>query len=70
MPAHDEVHEIGHHAGLIWKELDNKGPCTISALKKAKNLGEVEIQRAIGWLAREDKIRFEKKGKTVSVALK
>lgn len=70
MSSDPAVLEIGQHAGVVWKELSAKGALTVAALKKAKNLGEAEVQRAIGWLAREDKIRFEQKGRTVVIVLK
>lgn len=70
MSIDHEVLEIGKQAGHVWKELNSKGALSIAALKKSQNLGETEVQRAIGWLAREDKIFFEKKGKSVLVGLK
>jgi hypothetical protein len=70
MTTSDEVLEIGISAGLVWEELSINGSVTIASLKKSRNLSEVEVQRAIGWLAREDKIRFEQKGKSVLIGLK
>lgn len=70
MANDDEALEIGKNAGLVWEELSSNGAVTIASLKKSKNLSEVEVQRAIGWLAREDKICFEQKGKSVLIGLK
>ena len=70
MLTSEDVNGIGEDAGSLWEVLSLNGPSTIAALKKTRNLSEVEIQRAIGWLAREDKILFQQKGKSVLVALK
>ncbi len=70
MSTSDEVMEIGRNAGLVWDELNSNGSVTIASLKKSRNLSEVEVQRAIGWLAREDKITFEQKGKGFLIGLK
>lgn len=70
MSTSDETVDIGKNAGLVWEELSSNGPVTIASLKKSRNLSEVEVQRAIGWLAREDKIIFDQKGKSVLIGLK
>ncbi len=70
MTSQDDVSAIGTTAGVVWKELHQNGPMTVAALKKVQNLSESEVQRAIGWLARDEKIRFEKQGKGVLIALK
>lgn len=70
MTSQEDVTAIGITAGVVWEELSNNGPMTIAALKKVQNLSEAEVQRAIGWLAREDKILFEKHGKGILISLK
>ncbi len=70
MSMSDEAMEIGKNAGLVWAELNTNGPATIASLKKSRNLSEVEVQRVIGWLAREDKITFEQRGKSILIGLK
>jgi hypothetical protein len=69
MKMTEDLKDIGTHAGLVWQDLKRKGAMSIAALKKSNNLSEVEVQRAIGWLARESKIYFEKKGKTILIDL-
>lgn len=48
---------IGENAGAIWAALQN-GALTTKALKKATKLKEAELNQALGWLARENKIAF------------
>jgi len=48
--------EIGSHAGLIWKILDIWGDADLNTIKRLSNLDDGELQSALGWLAREDKI--------------
>lgn len=61
---------IGIAAGQIWECLSDKNEMTIAALKKDLNLKGDTAGLALGWLAREDKIDFIQKGKTVKVSLK
>jgi len=48
--------QIGQHAGMLWALLKEKGPQTPAALAKALGLTGAELDRAIGWLAREGKL--------------
>jgi hypothetical protein len=66
----NEINEIGENAGHVFRELQKKGSLAVAELKKGCNLGEKEIQRAIGWLAREGNIVFEKEGKNLVVSLR
>ncbi|MCF7967536.1 MAG: winged helix-turn-helix domain-containing protein [Methylococcaceae bacterium] len=54
---------LGVAAGQVWKALSETGQASATKLSEATGLDRNEIQRAIGWLAREDKIRVERKGK-------
>ena len=49
--------KIGENAGLIWNALQG-GALTTKALKKATKLKEADLNMALGWLAREDKIEI------------
>ena len=62
---------IGANAGKIWKVLKDKGAHSASALGRASGLKASELDRAIGWLAREGKLSFatDEKG-TVKIGLK
>ncbi len=61
--------EIGEKAGEIWHILNNDGPQTLSQLKKKLGNSNELLNFALGWLAREDKVRItpEKKGYTVQL---
>jgi hypothetical protein len=58
--------DIGHDAGLVWTRLNEGGETTPAALAKALGLKPAQIERAIGWLAREDKLvlAVDKRGAT------
>lgn len=45
-------------AGQILSELTEKGPVSITDLKKMVHFDEKKIFMALGWLFREDKITF------------
>jgi hypothetical protein len=53
--------KIGTDAGYIWNVLHEKGTKGVKELKKLTKLAEKDIYAAMGWLAREEKLLFEKK---------
>ena len=61
--------KIGTDAGNIWKVLDEEGAKSIKELKKLTKLTEKEVYAAIGWLAREEKLIFDKKEDDTVVSL-
>jgi len=61
--------EIGTLAGTVWSLLSEKGPLTITQLKTATKGTDFLVAAAVGWLAREDKVGFEKTGKTIKIKL-
>ena len=60
--------KIGENAGLIWNALQG-GALTTKALKKATKLKEADLNRALGWLAREGKIAFTVTDADTTIAL-
>lgn len=62
--------EIGTTVGLIWNALNEKGELSLAQLKKAVGCKTPVFDRAIGWLAREDKIVIIREGSTFRVSLK
>lgn len=52
-------HTIGTHAGIIWRLMNNGHKWHYQELKQASGLSDHELNAAIGWLAREDKIQIE-----------
>lgn len=50
---------FGDHAGIVWRTLHQDGPLSETALLEQTHLTEYQLYTAIGWLARENKIRKE-----------
>jgi len=50
------IEEFGHHAGKVWQVLNEKGPLSETKLMNMTFLSEHQVQAAVGWLARENKI--------------
>jgi len=62
--------EIGDAAGKVWQFLDTNGPSSVTKITTETGLGKNDIQRAIGWLAKEDKLEVELKGRIETLFLK
>lgn len=60
--------KIGNNAGLVWAALEN-GEQNLKAVKKATKLNEKDLNMAIGWLAREGKLKFREDDAEVFVSL-
>lgn len=60
--------KIGNDAGLIWNALSD-GELEVKAIKKATKLTEKDLNRALGWLAREGKISFREEEKELFISL-
>ncbi|WP_460036117.1 winged helix-turn-helix domain-containing protein [Methylothermus subterraneus] len=56
--------EIGLAAGKVWHCLDRLGEASSTKLEAETGLNSKEVQRAIGWLAREGKLIIERDGRT------
>lgn len=55
-----DKNSIGNNAGIVWRLLNGKqGRMRYEELKRESGLSDRELNAAIGWLAREDKILFE-----------
>lgn len=64
------LRDVGETAGRVWSVLQEKGPLSLNALKKqVKAPGDVVLM-SIGWLAREDKLVVEQKGRVQTLRLK
>lgn len=64
------LHDIGNNAGKLWHYLKENPQSTLEDAAKFLKLQENSIALAAGWLAREDKLAFQKDGKNVRVTLK
>jgi hypothetical protein len=62
--------KIGETAGKVWKFLEEKGEANLTQMKKGVKAEPDLILQAIGWLAREDKLRIEKKERFITYTLK
>ena len=51
--------DIGINAGVIWQLLSEKVQIFIVELAELTRYSDFHLALALGWLAREDKIRFE-----------
>lgn len=61
---------IGDAAGKIWKFLEVNGEASVTRVAKETGLNKTDVQRAIGWLAKEGKLGFEVNGRTETLSLK
>jgi hypothetical protein len=61
---------FGTKAGIVWKALDQNGPSNIGDLVKATSLSREEVNVALGWLGREDKILAERHGRVLVFSLR
>jgi predicted HTH transcriptional regulator len=61
---------IGETAGNIWKYLDKNGATSVSKITTETGINKNDIQRAIGWLSKEDKLSIEMKGRAETLSLK
>ena len=60
---------IGEAAGKVWEYLCSNGAASASMISRQTGLTRDLTQRAIGWLAREDKLAIEKVKRTEKVRL-
>jgi hypothetical protein len=61
---------IGQNAGAVWKVLNTKGEQNFSALKKLVKLDDKQLYLALGWLTREEKIKFTQNKQQTIISLK
>lgn len=61
---------IGDAAGKIWHYLNENGDSSVSKVTTETGLGKNEVQRAIGWLLKEDKLNIETVGRAETLSLK
>ena len=55
--------DIGECAGVVWQVLQKKGAAHLTLITKETGLTRPEVQRAVGWLARENKVSVIEDGK-------
>lgn len=67
--ATEAMSEIGVAAGEVWRCLEAGGSLSAAKLEQLSGLSKNELQRAIGWLAREEKIAIVRKGRVETFSL-
>lgn len=61
---------IGKAAGIIWHTLaEAPTKVNITDIPKRTNLTSQVAYQGLGWLAREGKVEYQKKGRSVYVSL-
>ncbi len=65
-----QVDSIGIVAGLVWEYLHQKGPVTLSKLAREIDAPRDMVMQGVGWLAREEKIKFQPGDKSKLILLR
>ena len=60
---------IGSTAGKVWDVLGQRGRLTLGHLPRFIDGNKEVAYLALGWLAREGKVKFEKKGDVQIISL-
>ena len=66
----EQYQAIGETAGKIYRGLEKNGAMEMTSLQEEIDVQDLALfNQALGWLAREDKLDFRKKGKTWAISL-
>jgi len=55
----------GKNAGVVWRTLNEKGKLGLRDISKFSKLSMLEVNGAIGWLAKENKVKMIENGAKV-----
>ncbi|MDO9423415.1 MAG: winged helix-turn-helix domain-containing protein [Methylobacter sp.] len=61
---------INEAVGIVWQYLDKNGPSSVNKVTTESGLSRNDVQRAIGWLSKEDKLSIEMIGRAETLSLK
>jgi hypothetical protein len=61
---------ISEAAGTVWHYLDKNGPSSVNKVTTETGINRNDVQRAIGWLSKEDKLSIEMVGRAETLSLK
>ncbi|MDH6357997.1 winged helix-turn-helix domain-containing protein [Parabacteroides sp. PF5-9] len=64
-----EKNDVGRNAGRVWQILAEKRSTSIRKIGELTHWSESHIFMALGWLARENKIRFNNQNGILYVEL-
>ena len=59
----------GKNAGMVWRALNERGKLGMGDISKHTKLSMLDVNGAIGWLARENKVRLIHSGTKVMYEL-
>ena len=62
--------KIDDAAGQVWRYLEKNGSTSVSKITNETGLNKNDVQRAIGWLLKENKLIIEAVGRTETLSLK
>jgi len=66
----EQNHVIGEIAGKIYRTLEKSGATEAASLQKEASVPDSALfNQALGWLAREDKIDFQKNARGWTISL-
>ena len=60
---------FGTKAGIVWRALNQNGPTNIGDLVRITSMSREEVNGALGWLGRENKITVERRGRAMLFSL-
>jgi hypothetical protein len=60
---------IGETAGQVWNFLKDNPNSSLSAVERVIDVPPWRVHMALGWLAREGKLRLTRKGRTLQHSL-
>ena len=64
------IEDVGVAAGCIWQLLNEKGEQSMAGIKSEINGPADLVVAAVGWLAREGKVKIRNSGRSVFVSLR
>lgn len=64
------LNTIGDDAGKVWQYLNKNGSASVTKISKETEISKNDVQRAIGWLLKEEKLSIEVVGRTETLSLK
>ncbi len=63
------IEQIGETAGEVWHTLLEHGQLTMTQLAKEVDAPRDRVMQAVGWLAREEKIRIDEQVRRKVISL-
>ncbi len=61
--------QIGETAGDVWHALVEHGQLTLTQLAKEIDAPRDRVMQAVGWLAREEKVRIDEQSRKRMISL-